>query len=80
MDNHQVVLYLIKSTRAWMKRHSIENTEIESFLSHTYAIANAPVTSRKTQWQKLKASAAKSGMDKLNKEMHLSHWLKEFVR
>lgn len=80
MDNHQVVLYLIKSTRAWMKRHKIDNPEIESFLSHTYAIANAPVATRKAQWQKLKASAAKSGMDKLNKEMHLNHWLKEFAR
>ena len=35
---------------------------------------------RKELWQKLKATAAKSSMHKLNTEIHLSRWLKEFAR
>lgn len=79
MGNYQLVLYLIKSSRAWMKRHHVSDAEIELFLSHAYAIAKAPIAQRKELWQKLKTNAAKNSMHKLNTEIHLSRWLKEFA-
>ena len=75
IGNHQVVPYLVKSTRSWMKRRKIQDPEIDLFLSHTYAIAKAPMSGRKDQWAKFKAVIAKGSLEKMNKEIHLGRWI-----
>ncbi len=79
MGNYSVVPYLVKSSRAWMKRREITDSEVEIFFSHAYAIAKAPVTKRKEQWKKLYVATG-TGMPNMNKELHLSRWVKEFAR
>lgn len=80
LGNHQVVPYLVKSTRSWMKRQKISLPEIDLLLSHAYAIAKAPISKRKDQWKKLQDDVAKGHLNDLNEEIHLGRWLEKYIR
>ena len=80
LGNFQVVPYLIKSSKAWMKRQKMVLPEIDMFFSIAYSIAKAPALQRTRGWSKLQDVVAADKLTGLNKEMHLSHWLQRRPR
>jgi hypothetical protein len=75
MGNYQVVPYLIKSAKAWMKTRKITDNEVSAFLSHAYSIAMAPETEKRKNWLKLRDTKTAGQMKALDKELHLKLWL-----
>ncbi|MDB5282044.1 MAG: hypothetical protein JWO06_1119 [Bacteroidota bacterium] len=75
MGNYQLVPYLVKSARAWMKRKKISSPEVELFLSFTYAIARAPEPRRREHWLKIQKALDAGEMKLLDKELNLKVWL-----
>ncbi|MDB5282018.1 MAG: hypothetical protein JWO06_1093 [Bacteroidota bacterium] len=76
LGNYQVVPYLIKSAKAWMKRQKINSREIDLFFSLAYSIAKAPAFQKPQAWTKLQQTVATNKLTALNRELHLSHWMK----
>ncbi|MDB5284273.1 MAG: hypothetical protein JWO06_3348 [Bacteroidota bacterium] len=75
LGNFTLVPYLIKSTKAWMKREKISNPEIELFFSLTYSIANANESKRPKAWLNLKEALEQDKLKAMNEEINLTNWL-----
>ena len=80
LGNYQLVPYLVKSAKSWMKRGKLSDPEVDLFFSLTYAIAKAPESKRKGAWVKLKEAAATQKMERINKEIHLSRWMEQKLK
>lgn len=72
LGNFQMVPYLIKSSKAWMKRQKYALPEIELFFSFAYSIAKATALQRTERWTKLRDAVKANKLNTLNEKMHLS--------
>jgi hypothetical protein len=52
-ENYSLIPYVIKSTKAWLKRKKIKNPALDVFFHHAYAIAKAPGYKRRDGWLRL---------------------------
>jgi tetratricopeptide (TPR) repeat protein len=75
LGNYTLIPYLIRSSRAWLKRKKISLPEIDIFFSHAYSIANAAQLQRKSLWAKLRSALQAGKMKELNKNLNLEGWL-----
>lgn len=74
MGHYDVAVYLIKSSKLWLKRKKITSVEMELFFSHAYAIANAPALSRKDALLKLRQSIQAGKLQDLDAQIDLGYW------
>jgi hypothetical protein len=77
LQNYATVPYLIKSTRAWIKRSKNTSDEVELFLSLAYSLANAPETERRGRWNKLQEALNHNKLSAMDKELHLKSWMEQ---
>jgi hypothetical protein len=75
LGNFQIVPYLIKSSKAWMKRQKMVTPEIDLFHSIAYSIAKAPALQKVGNWAKLEQAVAANKLSGLNSAVHLTLWL-----
>ncbi|MFM2305739.1 MAG: hypothetical protein RLZZ367_408 [Bacteroidota bacterium] len=76
MKNYQVVPYLIKSAKAWLKRKKISNKELSDFFHYTYAIAKAAPLQRHEAWDRFLEALKNGEMKNLNESLYtLEEWL-----
>jgi hypothetical protein len=75
--NYDLVPYLIKAAKAWMKRNKIAGAEFELFFKHSYAIAKASMYDRPAAWSKMQEASAKGLYARAGKELQIEDWLKK---
>jgi tetratricopeptide (TPR) repeat protein len=75
IGNAQLIPYLIKSAKAWMKRGKSTLEGADLFFSLTYAIAKAPETQRRQRWLKLKEATDQGRLENFNREFLLKEWV-----
>ncbi len=71
LGNFQVVPYLIKSSKAWMKREKKTFAELDLFFSIAYSIAKAPAFQKTQRWASLQKAIDANKLPGLSKELHL---------
>ncbi len=74
LENYTTVPYLIKSTRAWIKRSKNTSAEVDLFLSLAYSLASAPETQRRDRWLKMQDALNQNKLSGMDKELHLKSW------
>jgi hypothetical protein len=75
LGNFQVVPYLIKSSKAWMKRQKVVLPEIDLFFSMAYGISKAPALEKAHGWIKLREAVEANKFPGLNRELSLNQLL-----
>lgn len=76
MGNYQIVPYLIKSAKAWLKRKNVSDIELSDFFHYTYAIANAAPLQRSEAWGRFSEAVKSGAMKNLNESLYtLDNWL-----
>lgn len=75
MGHYDVAIYLIKSSKLWMKRKKIALPELELFFSHAYAIANAPALSRKDAMLKLQQAVKAGKLAVTDSQIDVGYWV-----
>lgn len=76
LGHYQVVPYLIKSAKAWLKRKKISDEELNTFFHYTYAIAKSSHLQRSQAWANLLEATENNEMPTLNDSLYtLKRWL-----
>ncbi len=75
IGNYQLVPYLIKSARAWMKREKITSADVEILFSLAYYIARAPESERRKAWLKFKEAIDSGKVKPLSEDLGLDIWI-----
>lgn len=78
--NYQLIPYLVKSARAWMKRKKIILPDAELFFKHAYSISKAAESNRKKEWLKLREAISKGKLNSLAMELNLESWIDKKAR
>lgn len=77
MGNYEVVPYIIKSAKAWLKRKNINDKELNAFFHYTYAIAKSQPLQRNKAWSNFLQATENNEMATLNESLYtLENWLK----
>jgi tetratricopeptide (TPR) repeat protein len=80
LENFEVVPYMVRTTKAWLKRQKISNPEFELFLHHTYVIGKAKQGQRKPAWQKMLDSVEKGKLKNFDEKFgNMKEWVKRKV-
>ena len=75
--NYEVVPYLVRTVKAWLKRKKIKNAEFDLLLSHAYAIAKAPPLTRPGIWKNMEQAVTAGKFVEFDKTFYgLSSWVK----